>query len=133
MRNLVIMGMLTAGAFMAGWFTIERQGDRTTIEINKNEIRDDTRNAIVRGRDLLERVEQPGDAGEAGRWDTQVPQQQSYAQPAEQIAQQPQWQQQPTWQNDPRYSQPANQDYAQPVTPGAYQYQQPYAQPQQPR
>ena len=58
MRNLLIIGMLLVGAFMAGWFQINREGDRTTIEINRNEIRSDTRKAIDRGRDFLDRRDQ---------------------------------------------------------------------------
>ncbi len=145
MRNLFIMGMLTVAAFMAGWFTINREGDRTTIEINKSEIREDARKAIDRGRDLLERVEEPSGASGDGFWDGQGYQQQQeqqpYAQPGyppeTQIAQQPQWQQ-PAWQNDPRYNQPAYPDYSQPANPGyaqpgippAYQDPQSYNQPQ---
>ena len=43
---------------MAGWFQIHREGDRTTIEINKSEIRSDARRAINRGSDFLDRREQ---------------------------------------------------------------------------
>ncbi|MFG0265128.1 MAG: hypothetical protein ACF8AM_08240 [Rhodopirellula sp. JB055] len=39
---------------MAGWFTIERDGDKTRIEINKTEIRSDARSDIDRGRDILD-------------------------------------------------------------------------------
>lgn len=57
MRNLLVIGMLLVGAFMAGWFKVNRDGDRTTIEINRNEIRGDARNAIDRGREFLDRRE----------------------------------------------------------------------------
>ena len=53
MRNLIIIALLLVGAFMAGWFNVNRDGDRTTIEINRNEIRSDTRDAIEKGRELL--------------------------------------------------------------------------------
>lgn len=53
MRNLIILALLLAGAFLAGWFTINRDGDRTTIEINRTEIRQDAREAIDRGREFL--------------------------------------------------------------------------------
>ncbi|WP_144059589.1 hypothetical protein [Rhodopirellula sallentina] len=58
MRTLLLLGLAVGGAFMAGWFTIERDGDKTRIEINKNEIRQDTRQAIDKGRDMLEKREQ---------------------------------------------------------------------------
>ena len=58
MRNLFIIGMLLVGAFMAGWFKINRNGDHTTIEINRAEIRQDTRKAIDRGREILDRNEE---------------------------------------------------------------------------
>lgn len=122
MRNLLVLGILTVGAFMAGWFTINRDGDRTTIEINKGEIREDARKAIDRGRELLERVEEP--SGGNGLWDSQGSQQQQPQQPYTQPGYAPEAQiaqQQPAWQNDPRYSQPAG--------PPAYQNPQPYNQP----
>lgn len=58
MRTLLLLGLAIGGAFMAGWFTIERDGDRTRIEINKSEIRSDTRQAIDKGRDYLDKREQ---------------------------------------------------------------------------
>ncbi len=61
MRNLFIIGMLLVGAFMAGWFKVNRDGERTTIEINRSEIRGDARNAIDRGREFLDRREQQYD------------------------------------------------------------------------
>ncbi|WDQ16976.1 hypothetical protein PSR62_00120 [Rhodopirellula sp. P2] len=54
MRTILLLGLAIGGAFMAGWFTIERDGDKTRIEINKTEIRSDTRSAIDRGRDILD-------------------------------------------------------------------------------
>lgn len=53
MRNLFIIAVILMGAFMAGWFKVNRDGDRTTIEINRSEIRQDARKAIDRGRELL--------------------------------------------------------------------------------
>lgn len=49
--------MLGLAAFMAGWFKVNRNGDNTTIEINRAEIRNDTRKAIEKGREVLERHE----------------------------------------------------------------------------
>ncbi|QDT03614.1 hypothetical protein K227x_19980 [Rubripirellula lacrimiformis] len=57
MRNLFIIGMLGVAAFMAGWFKINRDGDSTTIEINRAEIREDARKAIEKGREVLDRRE----------------------------------------------------------------------------
>ena len=58
MRSLLLLGLAVGGAFMAGWFTIDRNEGRTLIEINRDEIRADTRQAIDKGRDLLEKREQ---------------------------------------------------------------------------
>lgn len=58
MRNLFIIGMLGVAAFTAGWFNINREGDSTTIEINRAEIRQDARRAIDRGREILDRRDQ---------------------------------------------------------------------------
>ena len=64
MRNLFIIGVILLGAFMAGWFKVNRDGDRTTIEINRGEIRQDARKAIDRGRELLQEHEaQSGGVG----------------------------------------------------------------------
>ena len=57
MRNLLVLGLMIGGAFMAGWFTIDREGDRTTIEIDRSEIRGDARKAIDKGRELLDQRE----------------------------------------------------------------------------
>ncbi|MCP4887241.1 MAG: hypothetical protein GY904_11595, partial [Planctomycetaceae bacterium] len=69
MRNLLIFGMLLIAASAAGWFRVNRQGDRTLIEINQNEIRNDARNAINRGREYLHRGEQLArqEFGQAGQ------------------------------------------------------------------
>ena len=57
MRNLMIIGMLLVAAFMAGWFKINRDGENTTIEINRNEIRQDAESAISRGRAYLDQYD----------------------------------------------------------------------------
>ncbi|MCM2372818.1 hypothetical protein [Aporhodopirellula aestuarii] len=82
MRTLLLIGLAIGGAFMAGWFTIERDGDKTRIEINKTEIRNDTRQAIDKGRDLLdqreqerlarEQQQQSGYPAEQGNWPPQA-------------------------------------------------------------
>ncbi|MEM6365357.1 MAG: hypothetical protein AAF745_13100 [Planctomycetota bacterium] len=58
MRTLLLLGLAIGGAFMAGWFTIERDGDRTRIEINKTEVRSDVGRTIDRVQDLRQQREQ---------------------------------------------------------------------------
>ena len=70
MRMIFLIGAVLVCAFMAGWFTVDRDDKGTTIRINRDEIRGDARQAIDRGREYL---------------DTREGQQQ----PAEQVAQQP--------------------------------------------
>lgn len=84
MRTLLLLGLAIGGAFMAGWFTIEREGDKTRIEINKTEIRSDTRTAIDRTRQIIDERQQQ-----------------------QQLAQQQQ-QQQPGFQNQTGYGANAN-------------------------
>lgn len=57
-RNLILIGMVVGAASMAGWFSINREGDQTTILINKAEIAEDARRAIDRGRNYLDEREQ---------------------------------------------------------------------------
>lgn len=64
MRNLLILGMLACGAFFAGWFTIERDGDRTRIEINKSEIKGDLSQLKERGREYLDDRREDGYAND---------------------------------------------------------------------
>ena len=63
MRNLMIIGMLLMAAFMAGWFKINRDGENTTIEIKRGEIRQDAERAITRGREYLDRYESGQESG----------------------------------------------------------------------
>ena len=118
--------MLLVGAFMAGWFKINRDGERTTIEINRTEIRGDTRKAIDRGREFLDRHEQQYD-------DQQYAEQGQQTWPQERVAtQQDAWgtnfdyQQQPNYnyQTQPYQGQTQDQRYpAQAIDP-RQQYQQ---------
>lgn len=62
MRNLFLLAIALLAAFMAGWFTVDREGDRTRIEIDGGEIRSDTREAIDRGRELLDSTAAGGPA-----------------------------------------------------------------------
>lgn len=50
--------MLLTAASTAGWFSIQRDGDNLSIDINRAEIRGDTKNMIDRGREILDRQEQ---------------------------------------------------------------------------
>ena len=65
MRTLFFIGLIGVAAFMAGWFTISRDGEHTTIQFNRSEIRQDARRAIDRGREFLnEQDQQRGQAGD---------------------------------------------------------------------
>ena len=58
MRNIIIIAMLLAAASTAGWFSIQRDGDNLSIDINRAEIRGDTKKMIERGREILDHQEQ---------------------------------------------------------------------------
>jgi hypothetical protein len=57
-RNVIFLVMVVGAASMAGWFTINREGDQTSIQINRDEIRSDTWRAIDHGREYLDQHEQ---------------------------------------------------------------------------
>lgn len=57
MRTLLFLGLVIGAAFMANWFTIERDGERTRIDINRDEIRSDAQHAIEKGREILDKRE----------------------------------------------------------------------------
>lgn len=57
MRNLFVLVIVAAAAFAAGWFTVSRDGEHTTIQFNREEIRNDARMAIDRGREILNKQE----------------------------------------------------------------------------
>ncbi|NND98347.1 MAG: hypothetical protein HKN47_13580 [Pirellulaceae bacterium] len=59
MRSILVIGLVLGCAFMAGWFTINRDGGETTIRIDRDEIRSDAKTAINRGREYLDQG-QPG-------------------------------------------------------------------------
>ena len=106
MRNLFIIGMLGIAAFTAGWFKINREGDSTTIEINRAEIRQDARRAIDKGRAILDRrdeqfASQDQEAGQSN-FDEQSYGPQPYGNP-------------PGYQNQPGYNQAWDQNYARPA------------------
>ena len=54
---LVIIGLLM---IFAGWLTIVKTGDQTSINIETRKIERDTERAIDRGRDALHDVERGG-------------------------------------------------------------------------
>lgn len=58
MRNLIIIAMLAGVAFTAGWFTVSRDSEGTTIQFNRAEIRQDTRQIIEKGREILDTGDQ---------------------------------------------------------------------------
>ena len=57
-RNLILIVMVVGAASMAGWFSINREGDQTTIQINRAEIREDAGRLFDRGREFLDEREQ---------------------------------------------------------------------------
>jgi hypothetical protein len=113
MRTLFVLGLVLTCAFMAGWFTINRDGGETTIKINRDEIRNDAKTAINKGRDYLDRNGEPVNSG-------QGPQNyQQYPQAGDQFAGQGQYGSQPGY-NTPQGQYPANQ-----YQPNQYQQGQP--------
>lgn len=70
LRNLIFLGMLVGAASMAGWLTIDRQDDQTTIQFNRDEFRNDARAAIDRGRQYLDQR----DAAMAADYERSAPQ-----------------------------------------------------------
>jgi len=62
MRNIFIIGMLLVGASLAGWFTIEHDGEDTGIKFDTSEIRNDIGKLREKGRDYLDRREQQREA-----------------------------------------------------------------------
>ena len=56
MRTIFVIGILLLCAFVAGWFTVQRDEEGTTIRINRDEIRQDARQAIQKGVSTLART-----------------------------------------------------------------------------
>lgn len=54
MRNIFILGVLLVAASAAGWFSIDREDGQTKITINRDEIRNDAKEAISKGKKLLD-------------------------------------------------------------------------------
>ena len=52
-RALIFLGVLGIAAFVAGWISIDRNAEETTIRFNRDEIRQDTSKALAKGRELL--------------------------------------------------------------------------------
>lgn len=59
MRTIFVIGLILGSAFMAGWFTVNRDEEGTTIRFDREEIRNDTRAAINKGKDYLNDGRQP--------------------------------------------------------------------------
>ncbi len=73
MRNIVIICALLAAASTAGWFTINRDGDHLQIDINRAEVRSDTRVMIERGREMIDRQQQSSEQRSASQAPGQAP------------------------------------------------------------
>lgn len=141
MRSLMVLGALGVVGFMAGWFTINRDDGRTTIEINRDEIRSDARQAVDRGKEYWEQRQQQQAAAQqnasgqpspwnqqpapwdqqAAPWDQQAGTYQPAPMPGPYGAGQPQYPQAngyeaPTYNQPTGYNQPAG--YAQPPAAG---------------
>lgn len=52
-RTVLFLLVLALCAFMAGWFTIDRNENETTIRFDRDEIRADASKAIAKGREIL--------------------------------------------------------------------------------
>jgi hypothetical protein len=77
-RNLVLIGVAVGAASMAGWFSINREGDQTSIQFNRSEIRDDAQRAIDRGRKYFDERDQRSAnqrGGESDPWNSGYDQQ----------------------------------------------------------
>ena len=116
MRTIFVLAVLAVVMSMAGWFTIQKGEDgNPTIKFNRDEIRNDAKSAISKGRDYLNRGKEQAPSNQV-----------------EQIAQQPQY-------PNGGYSIPPN-NYQQPqqpyqvpnqaYQPPPYQNQQQQQQPQ---
>ncbi len=52
-RTVLFLAALALCAFMAGWFTIDRNEQETTIRFDRDEIRADASKALSKGREIL--------------------------------------------------------------------------------
>lgn len=57
-RAILVLGVLAVITFMAGWFTVDRNSEETTIRFDRDEIRADIGAGIAKGRDFLEKTRQ---------------------------------------------------------------------------
>ena len=122
MRTIIVIALILVCASMAGWFSINREDGETTIRINRDEIRQDARAAIDRGKNYLDRKDGEQFAS----------QQQGQLQPPQNWQGQQQYQQQ-GGQQQYTQQQYTQQQYGQQQYPPQQQYQQPATQQQQPR
>jgi hypothetical protein len=57
MRKLLIVIIGIVLMVMAGWITIDRSGDTTSVNFHKDEVKKDTNAAVEQGEELLDKVE----------------------------------------------------------------------------
>jgi hypothetical protein len=57
MRKLLILIVCIVLMVMAGWITINRSGDTTSLSFHKDEVKEDTKAAVEQGKELLDKVE----------------------------------------------------------------------------
>ncbi|QDT60963.1 hypothetical protein SV7mr_34920 [Stieleria bergensis] len=60
-RFVMILVVLAGLAFMANWFTINRDEETTTIQIDRQQIRSDLSKAAEKGRKLIEKHRKEGE------------------------------------------------------------------------
>lgn len=60
-RFVMILVVLAGLAFMANWFTINRDEETTTIQIDRQQIRSDLSKAAEKGRNLIEKHRKEGE------------------------------------------------------------------------
>jgi len=57
MRKLLLLVVGILLMLTAGWISIDRSGDTTSVNIHKNEVKQDTKAAVEQGKELLDRVQ----------------------------------------------------------------------------
>jgi len=54
MRGLILLVVVVLFLFLAGWLSFSNSGDRATINLEKQEIREDTANIVQEGNELAD-------------------------------------------------------------------------------
>jgi hypothetical protein len=62
MRTFIVIAVLVAIAFLAGWLKFYRNGDQAGIEVDGTEIRSDTDHVIQESKELIEKGKEKLDA-----------------------------------------------------------------------